>query len=57
METLSQRLLWCGQTELALLQGDSASALQILDRLIATAANVEDIEKGSISAIWPDFAA
>ena len=48
METLSQRLLWCGQTELALLQGDSASALQILDRLIATAANVEDIEKGSI---------
>jgi DNA-binding CsgD family transcriptional regulator len=39
METLGQRGTWCACAELALHQGDAGRALEIADRLIASAAN------------------
>jgi predicted ATPase/DNA-binding CsgD family transcriptional regulator len=36
--TLAQRMLWCASVELALAKGDPTRALEILDRLIASAA-------------------
>jgi DNA-binding NarL/FixJ family response regulator len=48
MQTMAQRLIWRRHAELALAQGDSALALQIVDQLFASAANTED---GNIGAI------
>ena len=39
-QTLGQRLCWCARAELALARDDPAQALQIVDRLIASAANL-----------------
>jgi DNA-binding CsgD family transcriptional regulator len=39
METLAPRLLWCCAAELALAQGEPDRALQITDRLVASAPN------------------
>ncbi len=40
MDTLSKRLCWVRRAELALLQGDPDHALEIVDRLIASAAGM-----------------
>jgi DNA-binding CsgD family transcriptional regulator len=40
VQTQAQRQLWCTRAELALAAGDCAAALDILDRLYATAANL-----------------
>jgi DNA-binding NarL/FixJ family response regulator len=37
-ETMGQRMLWCASVELALAQGHPTQALEIIDRLIASAA-------------------
>ncbi len=39
-QTLGQRLCWCAHAELALAGGEPKPALQIIERLIATAANL-----------------
>ncbi|GAC1350027.1 MAG: hypothetical protein NVSMB27_28650 [Ktedonobacteraceae bacterium] len=41
-ETLAQRMLWCASVELALAQGEPTRALEILDRLIASAAQGDE---------------
>ena len=41
IETWGQRLCWCTQAELELVRGNPEQALQILDRLIATAKNIK----------------
>ena len=41
-QTLAQRLVWCTRAELELAQARPEEALTIIDRLIPTAANVED---------------
>jgi DNA-binding CsgD family transcriptional regulator len=48
MQTLAQRGIWRGRAELALAQMDPDLALQITDRLIASAAN---LDKGDVGAI------
>jgi DNA-binding CsgD family transcriptional regulator len=48
METAAQRLVWRSQAEFALAQGDPGQALQTIDRLFATAINVEHGDVGSI---------
>ncbi|MCC7355788.1 MAG: hypothetical protein IT330_18755 [Anaerolineae bacterium] len=40
-QTVGQRISWCARVELALARGDAEAALQITDKLIASAANVE----------------
>jgi hypothetical protein len=52
METRGQRLAWCARAELALAIGDPALALQIVDRLIASAANVAAYGEGSVPRLW-----
>src|SRR5260370_19792935 len=37
IQTLAQRMLWCAAVELALAQGDPTRALEIIDRLMASA--------------------
>jgi DNA-binding CsgD family transcriptional regulator len=49
-QTLAQRQLWCAQAELALARGDSTLALQIVTRLIESAAHVE--QGGGIPRLW-----
>ena len=41
-QTLSQRMLWCASVELALAQGYPARALEIIDQLIASPAQVAE---------------
>jgi DNA-binding CsgD family transcriptional regulator len=48
MQTLTQRLAWQGRAELALAQGDPGLALQITDRLISSATNIENRDVGAI---------
>jgi DNA-binding CsgD family transcriptional regulator len=43
-QTLAQRLVWCARAELELAQDHPDKALAIIDRLISTAANVENGE-------------
>ncbi len=43
-QTMAQRLMWCAQVELALAYGDPTRALEIIDQLIASAANVSEGE-------------
>ena len=43
-QTMAQRLMWCAQVELALAYGDPTRALEIIDHLIASAANVSEGE-------------
>ena len=52
MQTLGQRAIWRGRAELALAHKDPNLALQIADRLVASAANIEKREIGAI----PDLA-
>ncbi len=40
VQTIGQRIAWCAQAELALARGDPALALQITQRLSASAANI-----------------
>jgi predicted ATPase len=42
MQTIGQRLVWAARAELALARGDPKLALDITDRLIASAANLSD---------------
>ncbi len=42
MQTIGQRLVWAARAELALAHGDPGLALDITDRLIASAANLSD---------------
>jgi len=42
MQTIGQRLVWAARTDLALARGDPGLALDITDRLIASAANLSD---------------
>jgi DNA-binding CsgD family transcriptional regulator len=42
MQTIGQRLVWAARTELALASGDHDRALDITNRLIASAANLTD---------------
>jgi DNA-binding CsgD family transcriptional regulator len=39
-QTMAQRLVWCAAVELALAQGQSSRALEIIDQLISSTANV-----------------
>ncbi|HEY6410856.1 MAG TPA: hypothetical protein VIY29_25665, partial [Ktedonobacteraceae bacterium] len=41
-QTMAQRLVWCARAELELAQAHPDQALSIIDRLISTAAHVED---------------
>ncbi len=43
MQTLGQRLLWCARAELALAQGEPHLALQLVERLLASAVNVSSV--------------
>jgi len=43
-QTMAQRLMWCAQAELALAHGNPTRALEIIDQLIASAANVSEGE-------------
>jgi DNA-binding CsgD family transcriptional regulator len=52
METRGQRLAWCARAELALALGDPALAIQIVDRLITSAANVEVYGEGCVPRLW-----
>ena len=45
-ETMAQRMVWCASVELALAQGDSARALEIIDRLIASSAQEVEGQSG-----------
>jgi DNA-binding CsgD family transcriptional regulator/tetratricopeptide (TPR) repeat protein len=42
MQTIGQRLVWAARADLALARGDPALALDITDRLIASATNLSD---------------
>jgi predicted ATPase/DNA-binding CsgD family transcriptional regulator len=42
MQTIGQRLVWAARAELALARGDAGQALDITDRLIASATNLSD---------------
>ncbi len=48
LESLAQRRVWAVQAELALAQGKPAQALQIVDRLLAVTANLENGDSGTI---------
>jgi len=50
MQTIGQRLVWTARADLALARGDSGLALDITDRLIASAANMSD--KYAIPRLW-----
>ncbi|MDE3091569.1 MAG: hypothetical protein KGJ80_19540 [Chloroflexota bacterium] len=52
MQTLGQRLCWCARAELALARGEEESALEIADRLIASAPNVMANGKRVIPRLW-----
>jgi hypothetical protein len=52
METRGQRLAWSARAELALAGDDPDLALQIVDRLIASAANVERYGQGCVPRLW-----
>jgi DNA-binding CsgD family transcriptional regulator/predicted negative regulator of RcsB-dependent stress response len=45
VQTLGQRMAWCARAELALARGDPDLALQITDRLSASAANIS-VQRG-----------
>src|SRR6266568_7875169 len=47
----TQRLILAARIELALARGDAASALQLVDDLIATAANLDDPSR-AIPRLW-----
>jgi tetratricopeptide (TPR) repeat protein len=49
-QTMAQRLVWCARAELELAQARPDQALAIIDRLISTAAHVEDGEV--IPRLW-----
>jgi DNA-binding CsgD family transcriptional regulator len=51
MQTLGQRRMWLGRAEFALAQGDPGLALQITDRLIASAANMAHGDVGAIPSL------
>jgi DNA-binding CsgD family transcriptional regulator len=48
MQTLAQRGIWRARAELALAQKEPDLALQIIDRLIASAANIDKRDAGAI---------
>jgi DNA-binding NarL/FixJ family response regulator len=52
METQGQRATWCARAELALAASDPVLALQIVDRLIASAAHAERYGAGCIPRLW-----
>jgi DNA-binding CsgD family transcriptional regulator len=52
LETQGQRATWCARAELALATGDPGAALQIVERLIASAAHVERYGVGCIPRLW-----
>jgi len=47
-ETLQQRLMWCTRAELHLARGEGDPALRIIERLLATAHNLDGQEQGAI---------
>jgi DNA-binding CsgD family transcriptional regulator/tetratricopeptide (TPR) repeat protein len=52
METCGQRLAWCARAELALAAGEPVLALQIVDRLIASAGQIERYGQGCVPRLW-----
>jgi DNA-binding CsgD family transcriptional regulator len=48
LEALSPRRIWAARVELALAQGEPVLALQIVDRLFASAANLENRDSSAI---------
>jgi DNA-binding CsgD family transcriptional regulator len=52
MEMQGQRATWCARADLALAEGDLNLALQITDRLIASAAHAERYGAGSVPQLW-----
>jgi DNA-binding CsgD family transcriptional regulator len=52
METQGQRATWCACAELALASGDPSRALQVVGRLIASAAQAERYGAGCIPRLW-----
>jgi DNA-binding CsgD family transcriptional regulator len=52
MEMQGQRSLWCARAELALAAGDRALALEIVERLIRSAAHTEHYGAGCIPRLW-----
>jgi DNA-binding CsgD family transcriptional regulator len=52
MEMQGQRSAWCARAELALAAGEPALALDIADRLIASAAHAEAYGQGCIPRVW-----
>jgi DNA-binding CsgD family transcriptional regulator len=51
MQTLGQRRIWLGRAEFVLAQGNAHLALQIVDRLLASAANMAHRDVGAIPAL------
>jgi DNA-binding CsgD family transcriptional regulator len=52
MEMQGQRATWCARADLTLAVGDAAQALEITDRLIASAAHAERYGAGCIPRVW-----
>jgi DNA-binding CsgD family transcriptional regulator len=52
MQTRGQRLVWCARAELALAVSDPVLALQIVDRLIGSAANAALYGDGCVPRLW-----
>ena len=50
MQTIGQRLVWAARADLSLARGDPGLALDITDRLIASAANLSD--ERAIPRLW-----
>jgi non-specific serine/threonine protein kinase len=51
-QTIAQRMVWFAQVELALARREPAVALQIIERLIASAINIERWGEGAIPRLW-----
>jgi DNA-binding CsgD family transcriptional regulator/tetratricopeptide (TPR) repeat protein len=51
-QTIAQRMAWFARVELALARREPAVALQIIERLIASAINVERWGAGAIPRLW-----
>jgi DNA-binding CsgD family transcriptional regulator len=52
METQGQRLDWLARAELALAAGEPGRALQIADRLVATAVHADERGAGCVPSLW-----
>lgn len=51
-QTVAQRMAWFARVELALARREPAAAMQIIERLIASASNLERWGEGAIPRLW-----